>query len=181
MPRLKSVRSSVEAFTPTGANATLRRSFASIQTGVLGRLTSQRSIREREAPVSNSGGGSSGAVDRRWRRNDRRWHTRMSRCPPVSGFSWPDWVGLPPSAGANRHKPQMLPLLGPTASAKLLKNLSDSFFAVDWIRRLPSWAILPPTSALAVYAQQRLRAILGPASHRRRPWHVRPRRPCPHR
>ncbi|CUK14080.1 hypothetical protein RUE5091_03729 [Ruegeria denitrificans] len=37
-----------------------------------------------------------------------------------------------------------------TISPKRVKNLPDSFLAVPAIRRLPNWAILPPTSTLAV-------------------------------
>ena len=38
----------------------------------------------------------------------------------------------------------------PTFSPNVEKNWPASFFEVDSISRLPSWAILPPTSALAV-------------------------------
>src|SRR4029079_17513334 len=37
---------------------------------------------------------------------------------------------------------------GPTTSPNLLKNSPASFLAVASIRRPPSWASLPPTSAL---------------------------------
>src|SRR5579883_593869 len=39
----------------------------------------------------------------------------------------------------------------PTLSANLPKNWSASFFAVPWIRRAPTWAILPPTWASTSY------------------------------
>src|SRR5690606_18777665 len=39
----------------------------------------------------------------------------------------------------------------PACLPKLAKNSPDSFLVVELMRRLPSWAILPPTSALAAY------------------------------
>ena len=48
-----------------------------------------------------------------------------------------------------------------TVSLNVEKNCPASFFEVDSIRRLPSWAILPPTSALAVYLST---VVFGPSS-----------------
>ncbi|SDP30591.1 hypothetical protein SAMN05428967_1540 [Phyllobacterium sp. YR620] len=49
-----------------------------------------------------------------------------------------------------KKDPRISCLLYPplTAALKFSKNCVASFFEVDAIRRLPSWAILPPTSAL---------------------------------
>lgn len=63
----------------------------------------------------------------------------------------PQWLAQGFQTGCRRIHTEALttsPEPAVTSSANFEKNCPASFFAVESIRREPSWAILPPTSAL---------------------------------
>ena len=64
---------------------------------------------------------------------------------------------MPQACAQTDQSPASSPVI---SVSKFPKNCFDSFLAVLVISRLPSWAILPPVSALAVY----LRIVLAPSA-----------------